>query len=888
MKEINVQKGNNFEDEVASLLKLMGYQIFRNVILCGTQTDIVAYKPDKYNNLKLIVECGDRENNIGIDTIKEKASILLSLGNIDGYMYKLMYVTKYGFTAEAKAYADSNPQITLTTFRELEKNIVDFAPYENWFIYNYENSLGIFNEGSLINNFIDLSAVDSSQNHIQSISEEFSRWSEDTQNNLLFVLGEYGSGKTSFARHVSYNLLKSGSAKLPILINLRDNKDAFNLRQIITDNLINIYGVNLSSFQAFERIASNGNIIMILDGFDEMVEKSDSFTIMNSFKQIFILSNLNTKILLTCRTNFFNKHGEIIDLFKKYSISLSESTEDGKTSLAKIEFEKQGKIIHIEKLSEQQVLNYIRKRFLTEADEILKQIKSIHDLSDLSTRPVLLEMILRSLPELHKEKMTINSASLYEHYTNKWSNRDEWRTKLPLEFRQMFCEVLSWHLFNKNKDSIEYDFLKLIIDETVYGLSDRGDEQQIFHNDIKTCSFLIRSGFTDEFRFAHKSFLEFFVAKKIVTDLAENRGIKESKNVQIDEFNKKTNGLLSFDYYTLKPHHFEIRLSMFERSNQFYGMELSNYFKASFLNKFEFKSPNNIGTLGSYLKTKMDVNLNTRHANIENLISEEIATFTLEIIYNRGIELVDLLGSAKEIDDQNLICDLIKKSKSIDAVKFNLKKLMGFQGERRQFLLTSIAINGLNFPDYFFNEVFPKIKVELTESYIKCILFEIAAIGERYSIFLAEYLKNEASDIITKLICYYGLRDCYQAEKLNIELENLIKELVLSKQPNKDALAVELMIETGIRVKSSVEMLINIINDNNTTKIEQRRATELLVSFYSPKQWQTLRAIEGKIKSESAKKIIRSAEKRLRDITSKDNNKQSYSNTMRQELWKLI
>jgi predicted NACHT family NTPase len=109
----------------------------------------------------------------------------------------------------------------------------------------------------------------------------------------------------------------------PIIVNLREYRRALNIQQVVTDTLLNHYGVRLPSFLAFERVCAAGNILLVLDGFDEMAERSDRQTLADCFGQIYILAGLNAKVILTCRSNFFKHHADIFTLLKQFSISLS-------------------------------------------------------------------------------------------------------------------------------------------------------------------------------------------------------------------------------------------------------------------------------------------------------------------------------------------------------------------------------------------------------------------------------------------------------------------------------------------------------------------------------------------------------------------------------------
>ena len=58
-----------------------------------------------------------------------------------------------------------------------------------------------------------------------------------------------------------------------------------------------------------------------------------------------------------------------------------------------------------------------------------EQIRSIYDLLDLAHHPLLLDMIVRTLPRL-REGQSINAASLYTAYTNLWVDREEKKERI--------------------------------------------------------------------------------------------------------------------------------------------------------------------------------------------------------------------------------------------------------------------------------------------------------------------------------------------------------------------------------------------------------------------------------------------------------------------------
>src|SRR5215472_14677100 len=148
------QKGSRFEADVAQLLRLMGYHVVTNERLGGTQIDLVAKRNDTLNNICLLVECGDRAEPIGVEMIKQKASVLLSLQDPQ-YLFRMLYVSRNGFTADAKTFARSQPSVLLMTFHELEAQLVNFQPYIDTYCDAYERSEGMFREGRLFGQFVE-------------------------------------------------------------------------------------------------------------------------------------------------------------------------------------------------------------------------------------------------------------------------------------------------------------------------------------------------------------------------------------------------------------------------------------------------------------------------------------------------------------------------------------------------------------------------------------------------------------------------------------------------------------------------------------------------------------------------------------------------------------
>lgn len=533
MSELH-QKADEFEEQVSAILQLRGYSIERDCTVDGTQIDLIAKSQDPLNDLEYWVECCSSGNPVGIALVKEKAGVLL---NADSRR-RLLFVSSNGFTRDAREFAKAKDVIYLSTLEELERTLLDLRPYAQWLVRQFEKSEGIFSEAKLFNKYVPLRCKDF-RNRDFDLNLAVRNWLQTTSNGLLFVLGEYGCGKTSFCRHFTYSVCKElqlGRADpltpIPILINLREYRRTQNIEQIVTDTLLNRYGVRITSFGHFQRFCATGRVMLMLDGFDEMVDSAGRAAVKESFQQIYLLSSLGARAIVTCRTNYFQSHQEIVDLLDVFSIKLCDLL--GQPELdGVLSFKGLATILEVSPLADGEVFDYLKKRFGARAKRVLAQLRAIHDLSDLSKRPVLLDMICETLPELVTSGKRANSATLYELYTKRWTRRDEWRTTLSEDIRQDFCEAVAWLSHLANMETLEPD---LVRDAVLLGFRDLGthrDQLEVFLRDIQTCSFLVRAGMEQSFRFAHKSFREFFVARRLVREFI---GGELPTREDVDEF----------------------------------------------------------------------------------------------------------------------------------------------------------------------------------------------------------------------------------------------------------------------------------------------------------------------------------------------------------------
>ena len=508
-----VSKGKEFEDQVAELYRLMGYEVAQNVGILGHQIDIIlTYIMPGGIKSKTAVECKYvGEGNLGKNDAMDNINALTDLKR-NGEVQNLIIITTNGFAKDIWDTAKAN-QIQLLTFRELQHQILKLDQYLDRLIKNYETD-------EISQYYIDLIAQDDERmprKIFDPMDDYVNERMVDVESNHLSILGEYGTGKTSFCRKLAHDLAIKYTEdplnhRIPILINLRDYSKVMSVRQLITDLLINEYGLRGIDYPLFEKMNEEGLFLMIFDGFDEMAQKVLFDVAYSNFNKIAELAKpQKSKVILTCRTEFFRTH------------------EKEKEILLDVDKRKNFDIVYLREFNDDQIKEFLEKRVpLIEAGKEKKlgweyyfeKIQNVFDLKDLAKRPVLLDLITRYLPQLIEKGEKINASTLYQTAIQEELKRrlTVGKTIIEREDRLKLMKLLAMWMYNHDKLSIHYEEIPELLDlKKNFDLKTRTDIE--YHlNDFLTCSFLTRDP-DGNYRFSHKSFVDFLVAWKFTDDI---------------------------------------------------------------------------------------------------------------------------------------------------------------------------------------------------------------------------------------------------------------------------------------------------------------------------------------------------------------------------------
>lgn len=389
------------------------------------------------------------------------------------------------------------------SFRKYAEHIVnDFDNFPSFEREGVRPLIDQLSKFDLKRYFIPVKLKDLSNQLVLPADNAITDWIDRSKLNGLFILGDFGTGKTTLCAHLTCQFalryLKGKSKRIPILLSLR-NVSEISEEAIIQamSSMIRIDWLTLSS------LSESGKLLLILDGFDEMVKRTDWKKTLNDFQNIVkMFCRKKAKVIVTCRTHYFKKDSEL----------WGEDTELMKSLRATEDF----KIVFVEQFETNQIKDLIGRR--TENPEnVWNTIENTYNLRDLCRRPLLLDMIVSSLPKLVALGLSINAATLYESYTGNWVNREDWRSQFTPDQKSKLMEKLACDMFLKDKPNIPFFEIEQII-ETELKAKAESDVSEYYDYDIRTCSFFKRDSEGNYF-FMHRSFLEFFVAKAIARDI---------------------------------------------------------------------------------------------------------------------------------------------------------------------------------------------------------------------------------------------------------------------------------------------------------------------------------------------------------------------------------
>ena len=354
------------------------------------------------------------------------------------------------------------------------------------------------------------------------------RFLDDPDVNHLTILGDFGTGKSCCAMELTMRLLEGSGPRTPLFFSLRDYQHVETLQSIVTKGMTEKYGIPAFNYPAFLRLLEEGRLLLIFDAFDELATLSERWATVASLRRLNEAVRGRSKVILTCRTHYFPTQAAERE-------GIAGSMPRGGELFAELEGRRNYSIVYLEPFSPVQIREFVHRHYPDTTDAVMEQIGRLPQVEDLATRPVLLEMILKTLPRLLKETGRLNLATLYETFTRLWLDDVAKGDALTPQDKLRFSQALAIKLNQDDLPRIHFSALEEYVGDFFQKLLRSPADRFRFDQEIRVCDFLNRDA-EGYYQFAHKSFMEFFVAQGVAQALLRGEGSPCKLNEAIVRF----------------------------------------------------------------------------------------------------------------------------------------------------------------------------------------------------------------------------------------------------------------------------------------------------------------------------------------------------------------
>jgi serine/threonine protein kinase len=355
---------------------------------------------------------------------------------------------------------------------------------------------------------------------------------------LVLLLGDYGTGKTSFLQMLGRELatdalMEAGDTPFPLYLNLGFARNTADLLGALSAYLAR-YAVAVSPTELRDFILTYRNVVLLLDGFDEMAGWVDFGAVPEILERIrHLQSTSGVRIVLSGRTSFFRSDIEVGIVGASH-------------------------VVRLRPFDDETILNYVSLRDPKLVPRATALFDRYQDLRELCRHPLHLMLFVNWLaadvssahaPSESGQRRAdaasgvfddISVVDLYHRFFSK-TLQDNFGTltKWPLNERWTFVRRVAWDWFNDN--IFEWpiqEFSKRIAAEFPNLSKDEVDRYTL---QLLNCTFFTRVG--DRYRFLHRSYIEYLVSQ-ILCDALWSGELKPWESVLYTDIFEMTYQLL--------------------------------------------------------------------------------------------------------------------------------------------------------------------------------------------------------------------------------------------------------------------------------------------------------------------------------------------------------
>ena len=365
------------------------------------------------------------------------------------------------------------------------------------------------------------------------------KWRDDVDSSPYYaVLGEAGIGKTTllrqFAKISANNREATPAVPMVIYLDLRKYSQAVHegrvpdaeelLGELLKESVVAGNKQELTAGKVLDLVQKGA--ILIMDGLDEKLTHLTPSQGQALVQRIWSIAPpfvdpktgqrpRKGRIVVSCRSHFFaTLREQNAFLTSQYRDNIKASHYEAMVLLP---------------FDEGQVLTYFTQVMGLSsegAEKAVETVKSIHNLEELSRRPMLLSLIAPQIESLERSRadgIRVRSIDLYQNLVKDWIARDDGKHQIRESDKRRLMPRLAAAMWKEGArewpwNRIDDWFTEQLADDRKLLYDPK--EIPVLQEDLRNATFIVRGGASqDLFRFAHTSLQEFFLAQSLLEAL---------------------------------------------------------------------------------------------------------------------------------------------------------------------------------------------------------------------------------------------------------------------------------------------------------------------------------------------------------------------------------
>ena len=503
-----------FQNDVAHLFRISGYDVKQDLLVEFKKVDLLITERRFGRLHRIAVECKCWDRTLTQQSLSEIYANYLPL--IPSAVHELLVVTKEALTETASAMVDRAANLRHLTYSELHAYIMDFRQYLAHLVDGYSSD-GL--------NTYYISPTSSDMKDLAYVVDE---WLADTATppQPLAILGSYGLGKSTFARHIAWKYaslaLKDPVQRIPILVKLGEIANEQSLAGLLGKLFTATNFVRNYNYSTFLELNKLGRFLVIFDGFDEMKQMLSWGEFKNNLREMNRLVQGSGKVLILGRPTAFLTAAE-----HQYALH-------GERNLASYQTRDPEwpdyKEVDLATFTKEQIEAFLPKylKYLIDTSKNANQRGKLERLVnrdakdllgdgqiwDIVKRPVQLKMITEILPDLRNDIEELTVHDLYDYFIDYVIERESSKAArggFKTEQRRAFARDVAFWLWNVKRDRGVAEHA--IPADLVAPYCGPNEDLDDVTRDLVSACVLDRQG--DRLFFPHRSFQEFLVAEAV-------------------------------------------------------------------------------------------------------------------------------------------------------------------------------------------------------------------------------------------------------------------------------------------------------------------------------------------------------------------------------------